>query len=205
MSDFLHQHPIILASGSSIRAKLLNTLGIEFLVVPSLCDEDAIKADFNSSNVIELGNSLASAKALEVSQLNPDHYVIAADQLCVIGSRILDKPMTHQNAVEHLEFLSGNQHQQIACMCIAKDNQIIWQHHDIAYLTMHKLTRGVIEAYLEQDKPYHSCGAYQFETHGKWLFKEVLGTEQTILGLPLLPLIDALIRLNIVSFNPVNL
>ncbi|KTD43746.1 Maf family protein [Legionella quateirensis] len=199
MSRFLQQKPLILASGSSIRQQLLKSLGLDFLVIPSNCNEEAIKKMHQSDNLPDLGFALATNKALEVSKRYPDHYIIAADQLCVIGKKILDKPLNHQTAIEHLRLLSGKKHQQIACLCIAKDNQVLWQHHDIAYITLHYLSEMNIEAYLQSEKPYHSCGAYQFETQGKWLFKEVRGNEDTILGLPLVPLANALLCLGAVS------
>lgn len=199
MSSFLQQEPLILASGSSIRLKLLQSLGLDFLVIPSNCNEDLIKKNHPSHDVIELGVTLASTKALEVSQRYPDHFVIAADQLCVIGEKILDKPLNHQTAVEHLRLLSGKKHQQIACVCIARANTIVWQYQDTAQLTLRDLDEQTIEAYLHHEKPYHSCGAYQFETLGKWLFKEVLGSEDTILGLPLVPLTNALLNLGVVK------
>ena len=200
MSNFLQQQPIILASSSSVRYKLLNSLGIEFSVVPPQCDEEAIKNSFESENMIELGQLLAASKALEVSQHYPEHFIIAADQLCLIGKTLLNKPLNHQTAVEHLRLLSGQKHQQIACLCIAKNNELLWQHHEIAHVTLHHLNEKTIEAYLQSEKPYHSCGAYQYETQGKWLFKKVQGNEDTILGLPLLPLTEALTRLEAVTF-----
>lgn len=200
MSKFIDQKAIILASGSTIRSKLMSSLGLEFSVIPSDCDEDAIKNIYNSSNVdvVELGYALAKAKALDVSKRFPDHFVIAADQLCVIGQTILDKPMNHQTAIEHLRLLSGKKHQQIACLCIAKNNNILWQHHEIAELELHQLNDQTIESYLLSEKPYYSCGAYHFESQGKWLFKEVKGNEETILGLPLMPLVHALLDLGAV-------
>ncbi|TAL59616.1 MAG: septum formation protein Maf [Legionella sp.] len=197
MSNFLQQQPIILASGSSIRAKLLSSLGLDFTVVPSHLDETAIKLN-HANDPLSLGYVLAESKALEVSQLHPQSFIIAADQLCVIDQEILDKPLNHATARKHLRLLSGKTHQQIACLCIAKNNQVIWSHHETATLTMHELQEETIEAYLQKEKPYHSCGAYQFETLGKWLFKEVQGQDDTILGLPLLPLITALNNLNAV-------
>ena len=200
MSKFLQQEQIILASSSPIRLKLLQSLGIKFSVVPSQCDEEAIKALFHSDNMLDLGYVLAASKALEVSQHHPDHFIIAADQLCLIEQKILNKPLNHNTAIEHLRLLSGKKHQQIACLCIAKNNQILWQHHETAHLTLHHLSDKTIEAYLQNEKPYQSCGAYQYETQGKWLFKEVQGNEDTILGLPLLPLAEALMRLAAVSY-----
>jgi septum formation protein len=102
MSKFLQQQPLILASGSIIRLKLLRSLGLEFLVIPSDCDEEAIKIAHQSESILDLGFTLAKTKALDVSQRYPEHFVIAADQLCVIGSKVLDKPLNHQTAIEHL-------------------------------------------------------------------------------------------------------
>ena len=200
MSKFLHQQPIILASGSAIRLKLFQSLGLEFSVIPSNCDEEAIKDSFHSENKIDLGYTLAASKALEVSQYYPQHFVIAADQLCLFGQNLLNKPLNHQNAVVQLSLLSGQRHQQIACLCIAKNNEILWKHHETAEVTLHKLSKQTIEVYLQNEQPYQSCGAYQYESQGKWLFKEVKGHEDTILGLPLLPLAAALMKLGAVRF-----
>jgi len=200
MSKLLQQQPLILASGSAIRFKLLQSLGVQFSVIPSQCDEETIKKNHQTDAILELGFTLATSKALEVSQNYPEQFVIAADQLCVIDTTILDKPLTHQTAIEHLSLLRGKKHQQIACMCIAKDNKILWQHHDIAYLTMRDLSPDDMETYLQEEKPYQSCGAYQYETLWKWLFTEVVGNEDTILGLTLLPLTNALIELGAVRF-----
>ncbi len=243
--NLLQQQPLILASGSAIRAKLLTSLGLQFLAIPSHCDEETIKlhhqsehfrpleklaegkdvreeaahrsemytdssaesakqfassVEFQERPFVDLGFALARAKALEVSQHHLEHFVIAADQLCVINDRVLDKPLKHQTAVEHLQLLSGKTHQQIACVCIAKNNKILWQYHDVANLLVRDLAQNEIDAYLRCEEPYHSCGAYQYESLGKWLFKEVEGQEDTILGLPLLPLTNALIRLGAVRF-----
>lgn len=200
MSKFLQQQPIILASSSTIRFKLLQSLGLEFAVIPSHCNEDAIKASGQFANYIDLGYTLAASKALEVSQHHPEHFVIAADQLCLIGKKLLDKPLNHHNAIKQLSMLSGQKHQQIACLCIAKNNELLWQHHEIAEVTLHHLSQETIDAYLQCEKPYHSCGAYQYEALGKWLFKDVKGNEDTILGLPLLSLSAALVKLGAVRF-----
>lgn len=197
MSDFIHQKPIILATGSPIRQKLFASLGLSFQIMPSQCDEDAIKHDFKGSNPLELGYALAKAKALAVSQQHPNAYVIAADQLCISEQGILDKPMQHETAITHLQGLRGKTHQQLACMCITKNQDVLWQHHETAQLHMRMLNDAAIELYLSKDKPYHSCGSYQYESMGKWLFESVDGAEDTILGLPLTPLIKALLDLEI--------
>ncbi len=199
MSEFIKQQPLILASGSAIRKKLLASLGLDFQVLPSQCDEEALKRQFCDTDWLKLGYLLAKEKALDVSHRFPDHYIIAADQLCLAGDRLYDKPLNHSRAVEHLKSLQGKEHQQIACLCLAKKGKLLWQSHEIATLGMRRLDEQTIEAYLRAEKPYHSCGAYQYETLGKWLFEQVQGDEDTILGLPLRPLTEALLSCHVVS------
>uniref|UniRef100_UPI00037DEC85 Maf family protein n=1 Tax=Legionella tunisiensis TaxID=1034944 RepID=UPI00037DEC85 len=86
MSDFIHQQPIILASASQSRIELLRALGLQFEVIPANSDEEGLKRTFTGPK-LELAALLASSKAMEVSQHYPDHFVIGADQLCLIGEQ----------------------------------------------------------------------------------------------------------------------
>lgn len=201
MSEFLKQKPIILASGSAIRKKLLQSLGLEFQTIPSNCDEEEIKQTFQSEDWLNLGYQLAAEKALEVSRQHPEHFVISADQLCIEGKTLYDKPLSHEKALQNLKNLRGKIHQQVACLCLAKNGEILWQHHETAILEMRDLPDTTIETYLKTEKPYHSCGAYQYETLGKWLFKRVTGNEDTILGLPLKSLSEALIAFDVLELS----
>lgn len=201
MFELFTQQPVILASGSAIRKKLLERTGIRFTTVPSSCDEHVIKSQSMNQSIIELGQLLAVTKALEVSAKYPEHYVIGADQLCVLEATLFDKPMTHQKATLQLHTLQNRWHQQIACVCVVKNNSILWEYNDAATLHMRALSTHCIENYLRLEQPYQSCGSYQFEHHGKWLFKQVKGHEDTILGLPLIPLLNALIELNAVNLK----
>lgn len=201
MSELLQHDKIILTTGSPIRYKLFKSLGLAFDVIPSHCDEAAIKRELKNATPIELGYTLARTKALAVSQQYPEAAVIAADQLCICDRGILDKPMVHKTAITHLKWLRGKSHQQLACLCIAKNNSIIWTHHESAWLHMRKLSNATIEAYLAKEQPYRSCGSYQYESMGKWLFDWVDGSEDTILGLPLPSLINALLKFGICQFK----
>jgi septum formation protein len=199
MSEFLTHQPLILASGSLGRQKLLQSLGLQFDVIPSGVDEEQVKNTLKSADFIELARALARAKALFVSENYLEHYVIAADQICTIDKQYLDKPGNHATAIKHLRLLRGKTHQQIAACCIAKAGKIIWESQEIASLTMRNLSDNAIEAYLQLDKPYQSCGAYNYEGRAKWLFQQVTGSDCTIVGLPLIPLMQAFLANNIVT------
>ncbi|KTC97844.1 Maf family protein [Legionella erythra] len=200
MSELLTQQPLILASSSMPRQQLLLSLGLQFTTIPSHCNEAQLKQMASPTTHTELAATLAASKALIVSEDNPEHFVIAADQLCVLGNTLFDKPEHHDGAVSQLRKLRGKTHQQIAACCIAKEGEILWATQDVAFLTMRNLSDRAIEAYLLTDKPYQSCGAYHYEGRGKWLFSEVKGSDSTILGLPVQPLINALLQHRIVTF-----
>lgn len=200
MSRLFSQKPLILGSGSKSRASLLSSLQLDFKIVPSNFDEDLEKKAFQSKHLSNLAQHLARGKALEVSNRYPDYYVIGADQLCIFKDTYLDKPLNHERAIEQLSLLNGNQHQQLSAYCIAKEGEILWEDQDSATLFMNNLNPKIIQSYIENEQPYQSAGAYHFEGQAKWLFAQVIGSDSTILGLPLLSLTNALIQLGVVTF-----
>lgn len=199
MFNFLQQTDLILASGSKSRKKLLEDAGLSFDIHPSDVDEQAIKNTFEGDDFGALALKLANEKAVEVSKIYPGSIIIAADQLSVLKGKIYDKPLTHLKAVEQLSSLSGKTHTLYTAVALVKNQMSIWEYVEPAKLTIRALTQETIEHYLKLEKPYHACGSYHFEGLGKWLFESVEADESTIVGLPLLPLYNALLSHNIVQ------
>ena len=189
-----HHTPLVLASGSAIRAQMLKGCGLQFSVAPSNVDEEAIKKGFEigDAGLGRLAGELSRAKALNVAPAYPDHLTIGADQLCVLENSIFDKPETREAAIEQLMQLQGQTHQQISAVCLARGSEVMWEHQCAALLTMRALTEAEAAAYIDADLPLKSCGAYKYESLGKHLFAEVLGEDATIKGLPLQPLLAQL-------------
>lgn len=187
-----HHAPIILASGSAIRQQMLKSTGLHFSVEPSGVDEDALKLTTHHLPVGERALALAHAKALAVSIAHPDAYTIGADQMCALGDTIFDKPGSYVNAEAQLAQLAGHTHTQHCGVVLARGEEIIWQHHYSADLTMRPLTPEEISAYVAADAPLSSCGSYKFESLGRHLFAHVDGDQDVIKGLPLLPLLQQL-------------
>ncbi|WP_133129430.1 Maf family protein [Legionella yabuuchiae] len=200
MSEFIHQDSLILASGSVYRQKLLKQTGLTFDVHPSTFDESVLKSAFQGKEYGELAVQLAQEKGLDVSQSFPETGVIAADQLCICEEILINKPITHERAQAQLNFLSGKTHHLLTAVCIAYQKKIVWQHLEVVALTMRTLSPTLIDRYLKLEKPYQSCGSYHFEGLGKWLFHHVSGDETTIIGLPVLPLLNGLIEQGLVRF-----
>ena len=228
MTIITHHTPIVLASGSAIRAQMLKGCGLQFSVAPSNVDEEEIKRDwalgirdsgshepakaddpmhrarseraFVENNTFGgLAAALAKAKALNVSPAYPEHFTIGADQLCVQENRIFDKPETRSAALAQLQQLQGSEHRQISAVCIARGDEVVWEHHEAATLTMRGLNDAEIDAYITADDPLKSCGSYKYESLGKHLFAQVDGADSVIKGLPLQALIAQLHKMGAIS------
>ena len=190
---------LILASGSRIRRQLLEGAGLQFQVINSNVNEELLKKELYGKPFREQVVRLASEKARAVSIDNPEAFVIGSDNMCTIGDVIFDKPIDHEDAVNHLSSLSGKKHFQNNGISIHHEGKEIWSNFDVTELEMKKLSSQEIEDYLNLDKPYSACGCYHFESNGKDLFTNVNGLESTVMGLAMEHLIEKLKQLGIIK------
>lgn len=199
-TTFIHQPiPLVLASGSPIRAQMLKSVGLSFSVVPSNVDEAKVKQGCADTDLPQLAVRLARAKALWVAKDYPDHLTIGADQVCELEGGIINKPEGFDNAVAQLKALRGKTHHQHSAFCVVRGDQVLDEKVDTATLEVRSdLTDAAIRAYVHADRPLQSCGSYKFEQLGRHLFARAVGDHDTIKGLPLLALLAALHRLGAV-------
>ena len=194
---------IILASQSIHRKNLMENAGLNFTSQPAEIDERAIELAIEGTGTTpkELALILASAKALDVSQKNPDAYVIGSDQTLSLDDELFHKPKDMEAARRTLLKLSGKTHELNSGISIAKNGESIWQHVSIAELTMRDLSPEFIGRHLSEagDSVLTSVGAYQLEKTGVQLFEKIEGDFFTIVGLPMLPLLAKLRELKVIE------
>lgn len=192
---FKSQDRLILASGSSIRAQIMEQAGLDFEVISKPVDETAIKEAMlaEGSLMRDIADALAEAKAMRVSLIEQG-YVIGADQIMVMEDQLYDKPKTIDEARERLKSMRGKTHKLMGAVVICYNGQAIWRHLAVTTLTMRDFTDEFLETYvaLEGDNLTRSVGAYRFEGVGSHLFSDVKGDFFSILGLSLLPVLDFL-------------
>ena len=192
--------PIILASKSESRLKILQETGIDFIQLKSNIDESLVKEKYKKKNANFIATKLAEAKALFISRENRKSYIIGADQICISKGKIFSKPKNKKKAIEQLLELNGKAHKLISAFSICYDNQVVYSYVEEVKLKMRKLSKKSLKAYVDIDLPISSCGSYRFEANGKYLFSDVVGNTSTILGLPILPLIKILFKKKIITY-----
>jgi septum formation protein len=183
---------LILASGSSIRRKMLEDAGVEFEVLPADIDEEAHKEGLTDPATI--ATTLAEEKAVSVSETNGDAWVIGSDSVVSVDGRLFNKPRSREEAAEHLRFFSGKKLSLVSAAALARHGTTDWSLAGQAELQVRVLTEDFIQAYLDVEWPEvaNTVGVFRIEGPGIQLFDAISGGHFTILGMPLLPLLRQL-------------
>ncbi len=197
MPLWLADEPLVLASRSDVRGKLLAAAGLWFEIRPAGLDERAVEAQAGKPEPIATARVLARAKASAVAAKQPGQLVLGADQTLARGAERFSKPADRTAAAEQLRRLRGRSHELHSAIALVRDGEVLFEHADSARLTMRDFSDEFIDTYLEaaSDAASASVGGYQLEGIGVHLFERVEGDYFTILGLPLLPLL-AFLRQN---------
>lgn len=187
---------VILASSSPIRASMLRAAGVLITQQNPRVDEYALTASLTAEGLSprDIADALAEAKARKIALKQGNSLVLGCDQLLVFQDELIEKCADITQARHLLSALRGQTHQLFSAVCLYDLGQPIWRHVSVATLTMRNFSDGYLDSYLDRnwDDVRHAVGCYHIEGEGVRLFSKVEGDQFTIMGLPLLELLNFL-------------
>lgn len=186
---------LVLASSSVARQAVLTGAGVPFDAVGSGVDEDLAKVALKARHATprQVAETLAEEKALAVSARRPG-LVVGADQTLEFQGQLYDKAETVEDARGRLRALRGQPHILHSAVVAAQGGAVVWRETQDATLWMRDFSDRFLNAYLaaEGEAVLGSVGCYRLEGLGVQLFSKVEGDYFTILGLPMMGLLDLL-------------
>ena len=183
---------LVLASGSPRRAKILQSLGVDFEVVKTDAPEVSYPGDPErtvAENALAKGAAARSALAPHSSSRQPgglavsEFRVLSADTIVWFNGRIYGKPRDLDEAREFLRELSGRTHSVFTG--VALDGEVRVVRSDV---TFRGLSDGKIEEYVRGVRPLDRAGAYDIDESGDLIVESYTGSYENIMGLPVGPL-----------------
>lgn len=186
---------LILASGSATRTKMLQDAGVTFQVIPANVDEGAVKnAQREDLCAAEIATHLAEIKARTVLAQRQAGYVIGSDQTLELDGTLFSKPQSRSQARAQLLRLRGRTHHLHSAVAVGHRGSIVWWYVATVELQMRQFSDAYLEGYLDRNWPdiRYSVGGYFFEEEGVRLFQDYRGCYFSILGMPLLQLLNFL-------------
>ena len=219
--------PLVLASASPRRQDFLNSLGLEYTVIPALAPEPEIEegekpcaftmraASQKAWEVFKLCQTSLPKKALPKEGLPKEGLpekpslpaapctVIGADTVVALGDEVMGKPQTKEEALDMLLRLAG-QPQTVYTGCSIIIPQQQKKPKEVCFFAssqvrMHNFAKHILEAYVQTGEPMDKAGAYAIQGIGAFLVAEVKGSWTNIVGLPLDELVQVLLENKIIA------
>jgi len=192
------QYPLILASSSPRRMRLLTMIGLPFRSFTSNITEKTFGCD-----PVQISRTLAEKKACQVYPGIRGSWILGADTIVAVNEKILGKPENAEAAKGMLSFLSGKEHRVITGSCVLDPSGAVAHSDAVTTLVrFKKLKKEEIEAYIDTGEPYGKAGSYAIQGIGSFMVEGISGSYTNVVGLPVCALIRALISVGALEAFP---
>lgn len=172
--------PLVLASASPQRARLLEQLGLMFAVVPADIDETPRPSESPDA----LAARLARTKAGVVAADYPDALVLGSDTVVAHGSHAFGKPRDRADARRMLTYLGGATHRVITGVALYCGPRVA-TCRVVSHVTLVPLDEHTIDRYWTTGEPAGAAGAYAIQGFGGQFVTHLSGSYSAVMGLPI--------------------
>ncbi|MHB8834162.1 MAG: Maf family protein [Candidatus Methylomirabilia bacterium] len=178
--------PLVLASSSPRRRRLLRELGVAFSVRVPDVDERPLPGELPGPHVRRLALAKARAIARELKPGCGARWILGADTVVVLEGTILGKPRDAGDARGMLARLSGRTHEVLTAVALVPAAGGRARTSVVRSLVeMKPLAASSIRRYVAGGEPLGKAGAYAVQGRGRQLVARVSGSLTNVIGLPL--------------------
>ena len=173
------QQPLILASASPRRHRILTELGIPFEVVIPDAEEHLFAEDPERT---ARDNALLKNEWCQARR--PDRRILSADTILDFDGKCLTKPESMEQAFAFLRMLSNRWHTVltgVAYTCPGIDAAVSVTASRVHF---RQLSENDIQNYFDIVDPMDKAGAYDIIDHGHAVIERIEGSRSNIAGLP---------------------
>jgi septum formation protein len=188
----------ILASASPRRREAIQSIGLNFKIIPAHINEDYLAGESPSGHV----RRLSYDKAMVVAEKNQHSWVLGADTIVVIDGIILGKPENKTQAKKMLKRLSGREHKVFTGFTIIHLGFEVCRTKVIQSIVRFKtISPDEMNWYINCNEPYDKAGGYAIQGKGSYFIQSIRGSYTNVIGLPLCEVLETLKEFKAINFR----
>ena len=173
---------LLLASKSPQRQKLLNQIGVDFLIYAPDIDESRHENEVPESMVVRLAKTKAACCLNKM--LDREAIVLASDTTVVVEDKIFGKPVDQNDALNMLSLLSGKTHRVLTAVSVTSCSRSKTICSE-TFVNFRVVNVEEAQAYWETGEPRDKAGAYAIQGFGAAFVESITGSYSGVMGLPL--------------------
>jgi septum formation protein len=175
--------PLVLASASPQRRKLLERIGVSFTLRPT----GVAEVERGDPAEVAVENALRKARAARIGE-EPE-TILGVDTLVALGPRIYGKPADEVQARETISALVGATHEVLSGVALLRgeSEQVALARTEVVF---RDCDQALVERYVASGEWREKSGGYAIQGLGAMLVREIHGDYENVVGLPLATLLD---------------